>query len=123
VLASHAEMQQHVEPERHGGVAAVMFNLGYLPGAENKAVITLPDCTLPAMQAALRLLRPGGVLTAVLYPGHPGGAEEAAAVEAWAGGLPQRDAQTVLYRFLNAPATAPYLIAVEKKDKAAYNRD
>jgi hypothetical protein len=115
-------MERHVEPEQHGSVAAVMFNLGYLPSSGDTSVITRQETTLPAMQAALRLLRPGGVLTAVLYPGHPGGAEEAAAAYAWAGGLPQREVQTVVYRILNAPATAPYLIAVEKKDAAAYNR-
>ncbi|MFC0214505.1 class I SAM-dependent methyltransferase [Paenibacillus chartarius] len=137
VLASHHEMEAYVKAEdrlgkidgRDAGVAAVMFNLGYLPGdgsaadeSDGERIITRPDTTIPAMEAALRLLRPGGVLTAVLYPGHSGGREEAEAVEAWAAGLPQRAAQTLRYSFTNAPATAPYLVAVEKKSSREYNR-
>jgi SAM-dependent methyltransferase len=116
VPASHAEMERWAEAAGVTSVAAVMFNLGYLPGdGADRSVITRAESTLPAMEAALRLLRPGGVLTAVLYPGHRGGDEEAAAVERWAAGLAQAEAQVLVYRFANAPASAPYLIAVEKK--------
>jgi predicted methyltransferase len=122
VPTSHAEMERWAKAAGVDSVAAVMFNLGYLPGdGADRSVITRADSTLPAMEAALRLLRPGGVLTAVLYPGHPGGGEEAAAVERWAAGLAQAEAQVLVYRFGNAPAAAPYLIAVEKKQVTAYN--
>ncbi len=63
-------------------VAAVVFNLGYLPGAD-KALTTSTETTLPALDAAALLLRPGGLLCVTAYRGHPGGLEEAAAVEAW----------------------------------------
>jgi SAM-dependent methyltransferase len=63
------------------GLGVVMFNLGYLPGGDH-ALVTRPETTVRALSAALRLLRPGGVLTCVVYPGHPGGTEEAAAVRA-----------------------------------------
>lgn len=72
---SHAGMVARVE----SGVAAVMFNLGYLPGGDH-ARITRTEETLRALEAAAGLLRPGGVLTVVCYPGHAGGDEEAAAV-------------------------------------------
>ncbi len=75
---SHSEMADRVAP----GVAAVMFNLGYLPGADHR-VITRTGETLRALEAAAGLLRPGGVLTAVCYPGHAGGDEEASAVREW----------------------------------------
>lgn len=76
---SHASMARRVAP----GVAAVMFNLGYLPGGDHGR-ITRTEETLPALAAAVSLLRPGGVVTVVCYPGHPGGEEEAAAVRIWA---------------------------------------
>lgn len=76
---SHARMAERVP----AGVAAVMFNLGYLPGGDH-ALITHRDETLKALDVALGLLRPGGVLTVVCYPGHPGGDEEAEAVTGWA---------------------------------------
>lgn len=85
--------------EVHGRLGAVMFNLGYLPAAgADPALITLPDSTIPALEAAVRLLRPRGILTAVLYPGHPGGETEAAAVEAWAASLSAADGQAIVYR-------------------------
>lgn len=113
VLADHAGMERHVAADAAGHVAAVMFNLGYLPGGD-VSVITRSESTLRALDSALSLLRPGGILTCVLYPGHPGGDEEAAAVEAWAANLPQGAGQAVLYRQPQRTA-APYLIAVERR--------
>ncbi|WP_018753029.1 tRNA (mnm(5)s(2)U34)-methyltransferase [Paenibacillus sanguinis] len=113
--ASHARMEQELPINVHGQVAAVMFNLGYLPAeGADPALITVPDSTIPALEAGLRLLRPRGVLTAVLYPGHPGGELEAAAVENWAKALPAARGQSIIYRQLQRPA-APYLIAVDRK--------
>lgn len=115
---SHAAMAEAVPPQWRGTVSAVMFNLGYLPaGDADKTIITEPESTLAALQAALTLLRPGGIITAVLYPGHEGGGLEAAAVEAWAAGLAQQEAQAIVYRQLQR-AAAPYVVAVEKKKGA-----
>ncbi|ETT65302.1 putative rRNA methylase [Paenibacillus sp. FSL R7-277] len=115
LLQSHAAMAAAVPPAWRGTVSAVMFNLGYLPaGDADKTIITEPGSTLAALEASLALLRPGGIITAVLYPGHEGGGREAAAVEAWAAGLAQQDAQTIVYRQLQRES-APYVVAVEKK--------
>ncbi|OMF38707.1 16S rRNA (cytosine(1402)-N(4))-methyltransferase [Paenibacillus sp. FSL H8-0548] len=114
LLENHSEMAKAVDPAVLGHVSAIMFNLGYLPGSSDLTIITEPVTTLAALNAALSLLRPGGIITAVLYPGHPGGAEEAASVESWAAQLPQGAAQTVIYRQTQRIA-APYLIAVEKR--------
>jgi methylase of polypeptide subunit release factors len=115
---SHAAMAEAVPPQWRGTVSAVMFNLGYLPaGDADKTIITEPESTLAALEAALLLLRPGGIITAVLYPGHEGGGREAAAVEAWAAGLAQPDAQSIVYRQLQRDS-APYVVAVEKKKGA-----
>jgi SAM-dependent methyltransferase len=114
VLDSHAHMARHIPPEEHGRIAAVMFNLGYLPGAD-PSVITQAPSTIEALEAALGLLRPRGIITAVLYPGHEGGDAEAAAVEAWAGKLAKDTAQVLSYRFINGNPRSPYLIAIEKR--------
>ncbi|MCC3375583.1 class I SAM-dependent methyltransferase [Cohnella sp. REN36] len=119
--AGHERMAAELPEELRGRVRAVMFNLGYLPGGEEAddsngrpPVITRPDTTLPALDAALSLLAPGGALTIVVYPGHAGGSDEASAVDRWAAGLPADAAQAVLYRMPQKPA-APYLYAIEKK--------
>lgn len=113
LLAGHEEMSTRVPSEYHGRIAAIMFNLGYLPGADEK-LTTQPDTTLIALVSALMMLRGGGVLTIVIYPGHEGGDAEAAAVEQWAATIPQAIAQCVMYRFPQKTAS-PYLIAIVKK--------
>ncbi|WP_152394838.1 tRNA (mnm(5)s(2)U34)-methyltransferase [Paenibacillus guangzhouensis] len=117
LLRSHAELAAALPEAAHGHVAAVMFNLGYLPVAEIDAsarVITLAETTLPALEASLRVLKPGGIVTIVVYPGHEGGDTEGDAVEAWAAALPASVGQTILYRMTQRPK-APYVIAVEKR--------
>jgi predicted methyltransferase len=113
LLAGHERMAELIPPALHGTIRAVMFNLGYLPGGD-EAIITKPDTTLAALESSLALLAPGGIVTAVLYPGHAGGDAEAAAVERWAADLPAARAQTAVYRFPQKPR-APYVIAVEKR--------
>ncbi|MNC80565.1 putative rRNA methylase [compost metagenome] len=54
----------------------------------------------------------------VVYSGHPGGEEEAEAVNTWAEALPQREFQVMSYRFMNQRNHPPYLIAVEKRQSA-----
>ncbi|GIP54931.1 MULTISPECIES: class I SAM-dependent methyltransferase [Paenibacillus] len=121
--SSHADMETALPPEVRGKLGAVMFNLGYLPAqGADPAVITHTESTLKALNAAVRLLKPRGLLTVVLYPGHPGGDEEAAAVEAWAAALPQSAGQAMLYRQPQKPAS-PYLIAVEKKQSKEGDND
>lgn len=83
----HAELGDRLLPEMCGRLGAVMFNLGYLPGGDH-GVTTRPSSTIPALRDALERLRRGGVVTVLAYPGHGGGAEETAAVEAFLRELP-----------------------------------
>ena len=77
-LCDHSQMAECTDEAK-----AVMFNLGYLPGADHE-IITNVDSTLAAVEAASALLSQGGILTCICYPGHPGGLEEAEAVLTWA---------------------------------------
>jgi ubiquinone/menaquinone biosynthesis C-methylase UbiE len=118
--AGHETMEQHVPPDLVGQVGAVTFNLGYLPGSDSP-VTTGPSTTIPALEAAVRVLRPGGVVTIVLYTGHEGGAREARAVDDWAADLPQEAVHALSYRFVNQRHDPPRLLALEKRstDSAA----
>lgn len=113
IHAGHERMAAFIPEHERSRLMAVMFNLGYLPGGD-PAFITQPDTTLAAMAAALDLLAPGGVMTAVLYPGHAGGKTEAEAVAQWAASMPVKRGQTMQYRFTQKP-DAPYLVALEKR--------
>ena len=110
IAASHADLADYVrEP-----LNAAMFNFGYLPGGD-KTVTTKADSSVRAMQAAAALLAEGGLLTAVVYSGHPAGRAEAAAIEQWAAALPQEQYQVLHYRFTNQRNHPPQLLAIEKR--------
>lgn len=93
---------------------AVMFNLGYLPGGD-RARSTQPETTLRALDAALDLLAPAGVVTVVLYPGHFGGRAEADAVLAWCRSLSEDRAQAACYQRLNGEDDGPIVVAVVRR--------
>lgn len=75
IRSSHAEMQASTPRQHHGNIAAIMFNLGYLPGSI-KTIVTNPETTIPALAAAVELLKPNGMLTVMAYRGHDGGEAE-----------------------------------------------
>lgn len=113
IQGSHHQLNRYIPDTRHGQLAAVMFNLGYFPGGDQSR-ITTKETTLPALEAALDLLRPDGLLTVVVYPGHPGGDEEEQAVADWAAALDHRRYRSLVYKFVNRAGIPPYLIAVNK---------
>lgn len=84
--AGHEVMGALLPQNLQGRVRAVMFNLGYLPGADRQRT-TAAATTLTALQTALPLLMSGGVISLIAYTGHPGGREEAEQVKAWASTL------------------------------------
>lgn len=96
-----------------GPVDVVMFNLGWLPGAAH-AVTTRTETTLLAVNAALGLLKPDGLLTVCVYPGHPEGARELEALAHWAETLDPRRFDALLRRYMNQPNDPPQLIAVKR---------
>jgi hypothetical protein len=60
-------------------VSAIVYNLGYLPGTSldgSDRLTTTAECTIQSFRSALPLLRHGGILTAIAYRGHEGGAKE-----------------------------------------------
>ncbi len=95
-------------------VAAVMFNLGYLPGGDH-VLITRPRTTLLALDAGLRKLRPGGIITIVCYTGHEGGKEEKEALVGYLQGLEQKYFKVLHYEIINQANEPPSLLVVEKR--------
>lgn len=95
-------------------VDVVMFNLGWLPGAEH-AVTTRVETTLLAVDAALGLLKPDGLLTICVYPGHAEGMRELEALTRWAEALDPRRYDAMIRHYMNQPNDPPRLIAVKRK--------
>lgn len=82
IQACHSDMERLLPAAVVGNVKAIMFNLGYLPGGD-KQLITCVETTLPALDAACRLLAVGGILTVLAYPGHTGGDQETDSIQQW----------------------------------------
>ncbi len=110
--SGHERLAERLPPEAQGRLGAVMFNLGYLPGGA-KDIITRAETSIAGLGQALAFLAIGGCVTVVLYTGHPGGPEEAAAVRDHAQALPVDFAVTRCAR-LNATIAAPELIVIER---------
>jgi SAM-dependent methyltransferase len=85
----HQFMLERIPKDWRGRVSAVMFNLGYLPGGD-KRLITRAVTTLPALRQALAMLRPGGLLSLMVYRGHAGADDETRAVAEWVSDLDAR---------------------------------
>lgn len=92
---------------------AIMANLGYLPGGDPE-LITRPESTLQALRQSLDLLSIGGRLAVTVYPAHPGGMEEASAVDDFFANLPRDLWQVLLLRIANR-SEAPYLLVAERR--------
>ena len=107
IQGGHEKMADYVA----GPVSVVMFNLGYLPGGDHR-IVTGPETTLTAIQAALGLLRAGGLVTIAVYPGHPGGDAERDALTAWCRELSSREYRVISVSYLNRVQDPPALILI-----------
>ena len=106
----HEHMREYVrEP-----VSAVVFNLGWLPGGDH-AVTTHWETTKTAVQSAMDLLLPGGVLIICAYPGHPEGDRERNALADFLSTVPPQRFNVLRQQFLNAGPGAPECFAAQKQ--------
>ena len=111
ICAGHERMKEFVK-ER---AAAVVFNLGYLPGGDH-AVATKADTTLRAAEQALELLKPGGVVSLCIYSGGDTGYEERDALLSWLRELDSRRWLVIVncyYNRRNDPPLPVFIIRLE----------
>lgn len=106
--AGHEQMLEFVE----GPVQAVVFNLGWLPGAPRE-ITTTTSTTLAGLESALQLLTPAGLLLITCYPGHDGGDTETTAVQDWATQLPSRNYFVWRMGQLNVATDAPFCLVIQ----------
>ena len=109
LLAGHETMKEHVK----SAPRVVMFNLGWLPGAEH-IVTTKTETTLTAVQAAIEMIVQGGFVSICVYPGHEEGTKELRALLDWAGKLSVREYNVLHHAFINAREGTPELILIQK---------
>lgn len=108
VHSDHAQIASHVPEDLAGHVAAIVFNLGYLPGGD-KSITTTVASTLAAVAAAESLVRENGIITVMAYPGHSAGRDELVALEAFFGSTTSRLSWREVGRRAEADDTSPRL--------------
>ncbi len=111
---SHANWQYRIPQHYCGKIGAVMFNLGYLPNGENDNIITETHSTITALQTACHWIRPNGIITIVVYPGHYGGRHESEHVFNWCSSLDQNEFHVLRYQLCNKHDHSPFLLAIKK---------
>lgn len=111
VLLDHARLGEVAGP---GTADCVLFNFGWLPGADHGVHSTTAG-SIPALEAALTALKPRGVLAAVLYSGQVIGDSEKQAALAFFRALPLTQYTVLVCDFANWADTAPLPCFVLKR--------
>ena len=108
---SHDSLLQYIPPKFHKNIAAIMFNLGYLPQSD-KTVRTSAVTTCAALEQSCILLKKGGIITIAVYVGHDGGKQEMDAIQSFVKHLPTQDFAIahLSYPYTSFPAPELYII-------------
>ena len=105
---------EHMAEQVKEPAAAIVFNLGWLPGGDH-SVTTHWETTRQAVDSALKLLKPHGVLVICAYPGHAEGDREREALMEMLANLPPQAYNVLWHKFLNAGPGAPECFAVQRQ--------
>lgn len=108
----HENMASYIPDNQE--IAAVMFNLGYLPKGD-KEIVTKAETTVKAIKEALSLVKKGGVVSIMVYYGHPGTNGEKEAVDELVRNIPQEKFESLSYKFVNQRNNPPYLYILQRK--------
>ena len=107
---SHHNLKKYIDRK----IKAGMFNLGYLPGSNNKALTTKRETTLPAVKDALDMLDSDGILLIAVYPGHAEGEVEGKLLLEYFETIDRHEMSVSKFQIVNSP-TSPYFFICEKK--------
>lgn len=111
---SHEYLLAHLA-EYVGKIDCVIFNLGYLPHADNQAMTTMISSTYKALLQAMILLKERGLLIVVTYPGHPSGlVEHQQLMQLFQKANPDFYFITTYYQ-MNHTENPPHIFLVEKR--------
>ncbi|AKL95406.1 rRNA methylase YtqB [Clostridium aceticum] len=110
ILDGHENIGNYVKEAIDGA----MFNLGYLPSGD-KNIVTRPETTLQAIKSTLELLKKGGMMSLVLYYGHPGGIEEKNSILDYVGQLESKKYLVMECSYINHENNPPIILLIEKK--------
>jgi predicted O-methyltransferase YrrM len=107
---SHTQISEHIKVP----LAAAVYNLGYLPGGDH-SIVTEAQTTIESIEQALTLIKPGGLITVTLYPGHLKGSREKDKLVSFCESLPPAEYTALHLEKLNRQTLPPELLVIQKK--------
>ncbi|MGN0628027.1 MAG: class I SAM-dependent methyltransferase [Oscillospiraceae bacterium] len=111
ICMSHSEMDRLAA---HESADCVVFNFGWLPGGDHD-IFTRAETSVPAIEKAIDILKPGGLLSLCLYYGRNNGYSERDAILEYLAGLDSRRYAVMKCDFLNRKNDPPFPIFVVKE--------
>lgn len=108
---SHANMERYAEG---GSVDCIVFNFGRLPGGDPH-IFTQAETSVAAIDAGLRLLKPGGVMAIALYYGNENGYGERDAILAYLSQIDDRKFSVLQCAWSNRRRDPPMPIFIWKE--------
>ncbi len=111
ILDSHAEMARYVAPET---IACISFNFGYLPGGDHN-ICTRAESSIPAIEAGLRLLKDGGIMSLCIYYGKDTGFAEKDALLDFLKTIDSKQYTVLITDFANRPNNPPIPVLIWKR--------
>ncbi len=109
ILADHANLADYAPPH---SADAIIFNFGWLPSG-NHTIFTTPKTSIPALEAALTLLKPRGFMVASIYHGGINGTEEKDTLLPWFAQLDPRRYTVLQCSFANREGKDPIVLLVQ----------
>lgn len=110
ILDSHANMTRYVQT----APKCVLFNLGWLPTGDH-AITTQTHSTLQAVQAAMEIVQPGGMISVCIYPGHDEGTREKHALVEMLRRADIRKYNILWCDFINQREDSPKVVLIQKE--------
>lgn len=111
LLESHANMARYAEENT---ADCIVFNFGRLPGGDPH-IFTKSDTSVAAIDAGLRILRPGGVMAIALYYGGENGYDERDAILQHLKTLDDRTYSVLACQWSNRRSNPPMPIFIWKE--------
>jgi tRNA A58 N-methylase Trm61 len=112
ICDSHEKMSSYISET--GKVAAVVFNLGYLPSGD-KSINTTAQSSVKAIDESLKILKKGGIVSIVMYPGTEIGEIERNEVLVYSQDLPPSEYHVCYCSFPNQSHMSPEILWIEVK--------
>ena len=105
---------EHLKASVKEAADIVVYNLGYLP-RHDKSVTTMTQTTLDSVKQAMKIIKPGGLVSVIAYPGHEEGANELAGLSAFLKDIDQTEFDILKSEFINQKNRPPILFLIEKR--------